>query len=128
MDISTKNRYNMSRWESYFGFRGNNIWEVPHVKYDKSVYRSLVLITQFGINMLVPIFLCTIAGVYIGRKFAVEWITIPLFLVGALAGFRNVFIMAKRIYTADSTSSRSPVVHREQYKKQERSNSHAKKD
>ena len=33
------------------------------MKYDKSVYRSLALITQFGINMLVPIFLCTIVGV-----------------------------------------------------------------
>ena len=26
------------------------------VKYKKSVYQSLVLITQFGINMIVPIF------------------------------------------------------------------------
>ena len=98
------------------------------MKYDKSVYRSLVLITHFGINMLVPIFLCTIAGVYIGRRFSVEWITIPLFLIGALAGFRNVFIMAKRIYTADSTSSRSPIVRRDQYKDQERNDGHAKKD
>lgn len=69
------------------------------MKYKKSVYRSLTLITQFGINMLVPIFLCTIAGVYIGRKFSIEWITIPLFAIGALAGFRNIFIMAKRIYS-----------------------------
>ena len=40
------------------------------MKYDKSVYRSLALITQFGINMLVPIFLCTIAGVFLGKKFS----------------------------------------------------------
>lgn len=74
------------------------------MKYDKSVYRSLTLITQFGINMLVPIFLCTIAGVFIGKKFSVEWIVIPLFVVGALAGFRNVFIMAQKIYSKESPS------------------------
>ena len=74
------------------------------MKYDKSVYRSLTLITQFGINMLVPIFLCTIAGVFIGKRFSVEWIVIPLFAVGALAGFRNVFIMAQKIYSQESPS------------------------
>ena len=77
------------------------------MKYDKSVYRSLALITQFGINMLVPIFLCTIVGVYLGRKFSIDWMVIPLFIVGALAGFRNIFIMAKRIYTAESSAVRS---------------------
>jgi len=69
------------------------------VKYKKSVYRSLALITQFGINMLVPIFLCTMIGVYIGEKYSINWITIPLFAVGALAGFRNIFIMAKKVYS-----------------------------
>ncbi len=28
-----------------------------------------------------------------------DWITIPFFLAGALAGFRNIFMMAKRIYS-----------------------------
>lgn len=74
------------------------------MRYDKSVYRSLALITQFGINMLVPIFLCTIAGVFIGKKFSIDWVVIPLFLIGALAGFRNVFIMAKKIYSQESPS------------------------
>ena len=77
------------------------------MKYDKSVYRSLALITQFGINMLVPIFLCTIVGVYLGRKFSIDWMVIPLFIVGALAGFRNIFIMAKRIYATESSAVRS---------------------
>ncbi|MEG0962682.1 MAG: AtpZ/AtpI family protein [Lachnospiraceae bacterium] len=67
------------------------------MKYKKTVYRSLVLITQFGINMLVPIFLCSMLGIYLGRRFSIEWITIPLFFVGALAGFRNVYVMSKRI-------------------------------
>lgn len=108
------------------------------MKYDKSVYRSLTLITQFGINMLVPIFLCTIAGIFIGRKYSVEWIVIPLFVVGALAGFRNVFIMAQKIYSKQSPS-RGMGMRRVQPGHEETSagvaaghkegdNSHAKKD
>ena len=68
------------------------------MKYKRSVYQSLVLVTQFGINMLVPIFMCSLAGVYIGKRFDMDWIVIPLFFMGALAGFQNVHKMAKKIY------------------------------
>ncbi len=82
------------------------------MRYKKSVYQSLVLVTQFGINMLVPLLLCSLAGVYIGKRFDIEWIVIPLFFLGALAGFRNIHIMAKKIYQ----------------QKEERKQSRAKKD
>ena len=68
------------------------------MKKKNHVLQSLVMVTQFGINMLVPILLCTLLGVYIGEKFSIPIITIPLFAVGALAGFRNVFRLAKKIY------------------------------
>lgn len=68
------------------------------MKYKKSVYRSLVLVTQFGISMLVPILLCTFLGVYIGDKFSIPIITVPLFIIGALAGFKNVYTLAKKTY------------------------------
>lgn len=68
------------------------------MRYKKSVYQSLVFITQFGISMLVPVLLCSFAGVYIGKRLNAEWIVIPLFFLGALAGFRNIHIMAKKIY------------------------------
>lgn len=67
-------------------------------KYDKSVYRSLVLISQFGINMLVPISLCTFLGIWLDRQLSTSYIMIILFFMGALAGFRNIYIMAKRIF------------------------------
>lgn len=59
------------------------------------------MVMQFGLNMLVPICLCTIIGVWIGEKYDIPIITIFLFLIGALAGFRNIFIMAKKIYQDD---------------------------
>ncbi|MCI8300588.1 MAG: AtpZ/AtpI family protein [Lachnospiraceae bacterium] len=94
------------------------------MKYDKSVYRSLALITQFGINMLVPVFLCTIAGIWLGRKISAEWIVIPLFLIGALAGFRNIYIMAKNIYEKDAVSARVPSIYSKQRNDGERLNRH----
>ena len=71
------------------------------VKYKKSVYQSLVLITQFGINMIVPIFLCTGLGIFIDKKSGLGFFIIPLFILGALAGFRNCYIVAKKIYESD---------------------------
>lgn len=72
------------------------------MKYRKNVYQSIAMITQFGINMIVPILMCTMFGVYIGRKFDMLWIVIPLFLMGALAGFRNIYLMAKKIFQQES--------------------------
>lgn len=66
-------------------------------KYNK-VFQSLTLILQFGLNMVVPIFLCTMLGVWLGKKYNIPLITVPLFIVGALAGFTNIFKMAKKIY------------------------------
>lgn len=66
--------------------------------YDKSVYRSLTLITQFGINMLVPICMMSALGIYLDRKLNTSFLMILFFCVGAIAGGQNVYRMAKRIY------------------------------
>lgn len=68
------------------------------MKQKRSVFQALTMVMQFGINMLVPIIMCTLFGVWLGDKFDVPIVTVPLFMAGALAGFRNVFIMAKKIY------------------------------
>jgi len=68
------------------------------MKYNKNVYQSFALIMQFGINMLVPIFICTFLGIFLDKKFHTDFIVIILFFLGAIAGFRNIFIMSKSIY------------------------------
>ena len=68
------------------------------VKYRKEVYRSLTLILQFGINMLVPIFLCCFLGWFLDRILNTSFVFVIMFFIGALAGGRNVYIMAKHIY------------------------------
>ena len=56
---------------------------------------------KFGINMIVPIFLCTGLGIFIDKKSGLGFFIIPLFILGALAGFRNCYIVAKKIYESD---------------------------
>ena len=75
-------------------------------KYNRSVYRSLAVITQFGINMLVPILLCSFLGMYLDKKLGTSYIMILLFFIGALAGFRNIYIVAKRIYSDKDSDGR----------------------
>jgi F0F1-type ATP synthase assembly protein I len=64
-------------------------------KDNRQVMSALVLVFQFGINMIVPIFLCSMVGVWLGNKTGISWIMIPFFIVGALAGFTNIYKMIK---------------------------------
>lgn len=77
------------------------------MKKNRQIFMSLTLILQFGLNMIVPIFLCTMAGVWLGRRYDMPVITVPLFLVGALAGFTNIFKMAKKIYGQGGESDKN---------------------
>ena len=60
------------------------------------VWDALIMVFQFGINMLVPIYICTFLGVWLGNKFDISWIVIPLFFVGAIAGGNNIYKMSKK--------------------------------
>jgi F0F1-type ATP synthase assembly protein I len=71
--------------------------------YDKSVYRSLALISQFSINMLVPICLMTALGIFLDKKLETSYWVVVLFFVGAIAGGQNVYRMAKNIYSRPRT-------------------------
>lgn len=63
------------------------------MKYNKEVFRNITLITQLGIQMLTPIFLCVAAGVFIDNRFS-TYFTLPLLILGIMAGARNTYILA----------------------------------
>ncbi len=90
------------------------------MNYKKNVYQALTMVTQFGINMLVPIFLCSFIGIYIDKKIGTSYWVIILFFVGALAGFRNVYMFAKKIYSMkserDEANERNKTKSREETK------------
>lgn len=77
------------------------LWRNDVSEKNRKVFQALTLILQFGLNMIVPIVMCTLFGTWIGRKYDMLWIVIPLFIMGALAGFTNIFKMAKKIYGQD---------------------------
>ncbi len=64
------------------------------MKFDKSVFATLALVSQLGLSMIVPIVLCTYAGVWLENKFSFPF-TIILIVLGILAGGRNVYILLK---------------------------------
>lgn len=74
--------------------------------YGKNVYRCLTMITQFGINMLVPIFMCFFVGYFLDQKLGTNYIMIILFFVGALAGFRNIYVFSKKVMNQSESSAR----------------------
>lgn len=78
-------------------------------KYDKSVYRSLVLVTQFGINMLVPIGMMSALGIWLDNRYHTSFWTILLFFVGAIAGGQNIYRMAKKIYGEAGREEQGPA-------------------
>ncbi len=77
---------------------------------NRQVWDSLVLIFQFGINMIVPILMCTFLGVWIGKKFDILWIVIPLFFMGAVAGGQNIYRMSKRLFETKSEKGKKKNV------------------
>lgn len=73
---------------------------------NKNTLKALTMVTQFSINMLVPIFICSYIGVILDRRLGTSFIVIILFFIGAIAGFRNIFKMSKEIYGDDDKRKR----------------------
>lgn len=68
---------------------------------DTKVIKSLVMVTQIGISMLVPIFLCAALGVWLNRLFNTQICFLVLVFLGIGAAFRNVYILTKSFYSED---------------------------
>jgi len=68
------------------------------MKHKKSVYTTFALISQLGISMIVPIFLCTFIGMKLDERFSTAF-TIPFIIVGILSGCRNVYALVRQATT-----------------------------
>ena len=67
------------------------------MKNNSVVVRCLSMISQFTIHMLVPICMCSYLGYLLDKKLNTSVFFIVLFFVGALAGGRNVYQLARKI-------------------------------
>lgn len=68
--------------------------QVLKIRYKKSVMRSFMMVTQLGLNVMVPVFVCIFAGYYIDR-YAGTKLTLLFLILGFLAGGLNAYRMAK---------------------------------
>lgn len=71
------------------------------MKNQKKIFQALMLVSQFGLNMIVPIAMCMMLGIWLDAKYDMPWVIVVMFFLGALAGFTNVFKMAKPFMKSD---------------------------
>lgn len=70
-------------------------------KKERTIIRCLTMISQIGISMMVPMFLCAGIGWWLDRQFHTQaWFLIMLF-IGIGAAFRNVYFLTKSFYSED---------------------------
>lgn len=67
----------------------------------KKIIRSFAMVTQIGICMMVPIFLCAWIGVWLNRLLHTEIAFVIMLVVGIGAAFRNVYLITRSFYLAD---------------------------
>ncbi len=86
------------------------------MKADKKVLKSFVLITQIGITMVVPIFLCLFVGIKLDEWLKTNFIAVIGIIVGIMAAFRNVFVMTKQFYAKDKAKEDAMLKYMEDLK------------
>ena len=75
------------------------------MKYKKSVYRSLAMVTQLGFCVLTPVFLGIFAGSYLDSRYGTH-LTLVFLILGVLGGGRGAYAMAKRLIDQDAKEAR----------------------
>lgn len=66
-------------------------------KHNRDVVRALMLITQLGLNMLVPVVLCFFIGLWLDKWLGTGCFLIIFIILGVLAAFRNMFASTKSL-------------------------------
>lgn len=83
---------------------------------NRKVIKSLMMITQIGITMMVPIFLCVAFGTWLNRMSGMQ-IWVPLMAVlGIGAGFRNAYMLTKSFYEPDMKKENEKLKYMEDLK------------
>lgn len=83
---------------------------------NNKVIKALMLITQLGISMMVPIFLCVFAGNWIDKKAGTGWVMPVLLFLGIAAAFRNVYLLLKPFYAKDKAREDAELAYIESLK------------
>ena len=72
---------------------------------DKFPLRMLLLISQLGITMMVPIFSCTWLGSMVVKKTGIDILILVFIIIGVMAGFRSCYHIIRRFTSLKSSST-----------------------
>lgn len=87
---------------------------------DGKVIKALLLVTQLGISMMVPVFLCVFAGKWIDQKAGTAFFLPLLLIFGIAAAFRNVYYLLKPFYAKDKEREDAQLAYVERLKEEGR--------
>lgn len=58
-------------------------------------------VMQFSLNMIVPIFGCTLLGSYLDERFSTNFLALIGFFLGAAAGYTSIYKAVKKRFIKD---------------------------
>lgn len=65
----------------------------------KEDLKALALLSQVGLLMAIPIFLCVFVGIWLDEKMGTNGLFLVIFiLLGVMAAFRNLFVTILRSF------------------------------
>ena len=67
----------------------------------REIAETISLITQIGINMIVPICIMVALSVWIDNTYGIKWISVPLIIIGILSGYSSVYRLVKKYIKKD---------------------------
>lgn len=88
------------------------------MKYKKSVFRNLAMVTQLGISVLAPIFLCIFIGYQVDSRYGMKTL-VPLLILGVLAGAKSAWHLAMRTLMQECREDEAILQERERARRNE---------
>lgn len=73
-----------------------------------NVLRNIALITQLGLNIIVPSLVCLFLGMWIDDYFSVSCWAVILLILGVLGGGKSAYITAVNALKADEEKKEKP--------------------
>lgn len=68
---------------------------------NSKVIKALMMISQIGISVMVPIFLCVFVGIKLDELTGKSFFVIIFIILGIMAAFRNIYQMTRSFYAKD---------------------------
>lgn len=90
------------------------------LKEKSKIFKTFTMLSQIGISMMVPVFLCVWLGSFLDEKFGTAFL-FPVFLIlGFLSAIRNVYILTRTFYAKDKAREDAELAYIENLKQEGR--------